>query len=80
MPVLANIALVVTLCAPGANAQVNECRQDIPQTWASSSMVEARIDWEACRGQESTELARPGAIQAQCRYTGQLGGAPSIAL
>lgn len=72
--VFAEIALVVTLCSPGAalpGGQVadNGCEKSQPGTWESSYFFEAVNDWGTCKGQEAAELARPGVVEAKCRYT-----------
>lgn len=70
MPVFAEIALVVTLCAPGSAATPgSDCHDRIPESWASVSVVEASQDWKACKGLEAVYLLRPGVTGANCRYS-----------
>lgn len=84
MATFAEIALVVTLCMPGAGPGVSQeaaqgaleatgapCldRVSYPKTWASQNVLEARQDWEQCKAQESDYP--PGA--ARCKYTALAG-------
>lgn len=75
MAVFAKIALVVTLCSPGAPLPVDgACKDEVsqPMTWESGNVVEARQDWEDCKDQQQAYLLRPGE-DARCQYTAIAG-------
>lgn len=78
MPVFAKVSLVVTLCTSGAVApgvpSTDNCRQEVPHTWASANIIEARQDWDACKGRLSAYPSAPGVPEPFCRYTELAGG------
>ena len=72
MPVFAKILLFTTLCTPTADGQ-SKCKMEAPESWVSSSIIEAGKDWEDCTKLEKVYLAKPGIKSAKCQYADHKG-------
>lgn len=74
MPVFAKILLVTTLCTPGGDGK-DSCQLEAPESWISTSIVEAGKDWETCTKLKAVYLAKPGIKSAKCQYADKVGAA-----
>lgn len=76
MPLFSNIALVVSLCVPGAGSAPGDCQKEkfVPETWASATVVEAGADRRHCMRLLKAYRARPGVVGAKCESSQLAGG------
>jgi hypothetical protein len=75
MPLFSKIALVVSVCMPGAGSAPGDCQKHTlePETWASATVVEAGIDYGHCTRLLKAYRARQDVIAAKCQYRELVG-------